>query len=103
MRLLPERFRARLHLRLLARSDVVASNLGRGTRLRVAGTDVTACAPVSPAVGCPLAFTTFTYGDEVVLVASIDPGIIACPEAVESAVDAALDRFVPGAARYHGS
>ncbi|KID29769.1 Wax ester synthase-like Acyl-CoA acyltransferase domain [Prauserella sp. Am3] len=99
MRLLPESLRAALHVRLFARSDVVASNVGRGQRMRVGGAEVTTCAVVSPAVACPIAFTTFTYDDEVSLVASIDPGMVARPDDVEAAITAALRRFVPGTAR----
>ncbi|OLT41344.1 hypothetical protein BJF85_23990 [Saccharomonospora sp. CUA-673] len=97
MRLLPERLRAALHVRLFARSDVVASNVGRGERMRVGGAEVKTCAVVSPAVACPVAFTTFTYGDEVTLVASIDPGMVSEPDEFEAAITTTLSRFVPGA------
>lgn len=102
MRLLPERARSRLHLRLFARSDVVASNVGRVGRLRIAGSNVSEFTTVSPAVACPLALTTVTYDDRVLLVASIDPGIVTDTADVVGSVDAALARFVPDAVRRGG-
>lgn len=99
MQLLPTPARRRLNLRLFSRSDLVASNVGGWARLRVGQAAVRAFGAVSPAVGCPVAFTLTTYGDNVTLVSTVDPGIIPDPGALEAAVDRALARFVPEAVR----
>ncbi|MEV0082878.1 wax ester/triacylglycerol synthase domain-containing protein [Saccharopolyspora sp. NPDC050642] len=85
MQLLPATARRMLNLRLFARSDLVASNLGSGGRLHLGRAGVSIFTVVSPAVGCPVAFTAFTYDDEVVLVSSIDPGLVTNPSKLEAA------------------
>lgn len=99
MQLLPGELRRLLNLRLFSRSDLVISNVGGGDRMHVGRAGVSAFTAVSPAVGCPVAFTLCTYADRVVLVSSTDPGIIPNTGKMESAVGEALARFTTGAAR----
>ncbi|GAA2360316.1 hypothetical protein GCM10009854_44190 [Saccharopolyspora halophila] len=99
MQLLPGKLRRLLNLRLFSRSDLVASNVGGGERMHVGRAEVSVFTAVSPAVGCPVAFTLYTYADRVLLVSSIDPGIIADTGEMESAVEEALALFTAGATR----
>lgn len=99
LQLLPAAARRLLNLRLFARSDLVASNVGGGGRFHLGRAGVSTLAAVSPAVGCPVTFTAYTYDEEVVLVSSIDSGLVADPGKLEAALDAAMARFLPGTVR----